>query len=159
MSVHTTFGSSRVFAKFCNVGCSLPSPLTTLPPSAISLCLAAVCWWQQCCKLDTTSWTRACSLVDTTKRAPGSIWLVPTDPGEITTIYIEHLTFNTWTESQNRVILLVRVRIYSASEPITCFDSQCVCVCVRLCACVRVWVCMWVRMCVCVRVYMCVCCI
>merc|ERR1711966_361308 len=101
--------------------------------AAISLCLAAVCWWQQCCKLDTTSWTRACSLVGY-KLCPDLFGSCRLTPGEITTIYIEHLTFNTWTESQIQIILVVRVRIYPASESIICFDSQYVCMC--LCVCV-----------------------
>ena len=124
MSVHTTFGSSRVFAKFCNVGCSLPSPLTTLPSSAISPCLAAVYWWQPCCRWDITLWTRACSLVDKTKLLQVLFGSCRPTLGEITTINFEHLTINTWTESYNQVPVVVRVRVYPASEPITCLDSQ-----------------------------------
>ena len=63
-----------------------------------------------------------------TNFAPGSIRLLPTDPGEITTkFHIEYLTkfyFNTWTEYKNQIILIVRARIYPGRKPIICFDSQ-----------------------------------
>ena len=124
VSVLRHLAQAECLLSFAAIGCSLPSPLTTLPPSAISLCLAAVSWWQPCCKLDITSWTRACSLVDTTKLCQDLFGSCRPTLGEITTIYIEHLTFNTWTESQIQITLVVRVRIYPASESIICFDSQ-----------------------------------
>ena len=118
LSLHlATFGPSRVldFVSYC-----LPSPLTTLSPSAIPLLFAAFSWWRLSCRL-VTLWTRVCVHWWKQQSAPGSLWLVPTDPGEITTKFqIEHLIIiNTWTEYKNQIHLPVRTRIYSGRNPLS----------------------------------------
>ena len=114
-------------AKFVSVTLSycLSSPLATLSPSAIVLCLAAIrlitCEWLELTIAD----VRVCA-GGLNKSAPGHHRLLPADPGEITTkFHIEHLIYMyTWTEYKNQIELPVRTRIYSVSEPIICFDSQ-----------------------------------